>query len=525
VADATSDRERPGGAGGETLVRTFLLADIRGYTRYTREHGDEAASQLARRLASLVRSAVPEFGGELLEVRGDETLCVFTSARQALRAAIELQRRLRAPEEGEPFPVGVGMGLDAGEAVPTDGGFRGAALNMAGRLVSAAAPGEVLATERLVRLTGQVVGLHWSRPRSMRLKGLAEPELVVRVEADERIPPPPEQPRPPRRRRGAWMLAAIVCVVCVALAVVSGVRRSASAVHLRRDSIAVLDLRTGKVVADVPFTGSPGPILTGLGRVWVGDTTAQTLTSISPKTLRSDQRGIDVLPGTLAVNADSLLAYDGSTARGVSIDPATYQQTDFHVPQGKCVLSIGATGLCYLGGLAVGGGHIWAGTTNSETIWPLDRQQLTIDGPPIRNIHGDQLVWGLGRLWALGYLSEYLWDIEAHRVPVAKRYQTPVGINTGALPFAIGNEQVWVLDPAGSVVVFTPNQGFSGTIPMRPGLTNLVISGNWLWVTSGDGRLYKISLFTKNVAHIYDLHHRAEAVAIGFGRVWVSLSR
>src|SRR5262249_9689379 len=67
------------------------------------------------------------------------------------------------------------------------GGYRGAALNMAGRLVSAAGPGEALATERLVRLSGPVDGLHWSRPRSMRLKGLADPELVVQVEPDDSL--------------------------------------------------------------------------------------------------------------------------------------------------------------------------------------------------------------------------------------------------------------------------------------------------------------------------------------------------
>lgn len=509
-------------------MRTFLLADVRGYTRYTREHGDEAASELARQLARLVRSTVPEFGGELLEVRGDEALCVFTSARQALRAAVEIQRGLRAPEDGEPFPLGVGIGLDAGEAVPTDGGYRGTALNVAGRLVSAAGPGEVLATERLVRLSNQVAGLHWSRPRAMRLKGFADPELVVRVVGDEPIPPPPAQPSPPRRRRAAWILVAtIVCVVGVAVAValLSGAGRSSAAIQLRQHSIAVLDAHTGKLLSDVVFAGSPGPILTGLGKVWVGDTNGQTLTSISPQTLASNHRGVDVVPETLAINGGSLLAYAGSTARGVSINPATYQQTPFHVPQGKCLPGIQSAGLCYLGGLTVGGGHVWVGTTNSDTVWRLDPEQLTVDAPPVRNVHGEQLAWGLGRLWALGYLSEYLWDINARSVAVARRYQTPAFLNAGAVPFATGNGQVWVLDPSGAVVIFTPEQGFSGTIPLRPGLTNLAISGNWLWVTSGDGRLYKISLFTRRVAHIYQLHHPAEAVTIGFDRVWVSLGQ
>ena len=109
---------RPGAAAplvSGADIRTFLFADLRGYTRYTQEHGDDAASALAGRFADVVKGAVPEFEGELLELRGDEALCVFRSARQALRASVELQRRLRTGSEAEPaFPIGVGMGMDAG---------------------------------------------------------------------------------------------------------------------------------------------------------------------------------------------------------------------------------------------------------------------------------------------------------------------------------------------------------------------------------------------------------------------------
>jgi adenylate cyclase len=129
-------------------IRTFLFADMRGYTRFTQEHGDDAASALAGRFADLVKETVPTFEGELLELRGDEALCVFGSARPALRASVDLQRRLRTPTDEEvAFPIGVGMGLDAGEAVPTQGGYRGASLNLAARLCALAKPGEVLVTE------------------------------------------------------------------------------------------------------------------------------------------------------------------------------------------------------------------------------------------------------------------------------------------------------------------------------------------------------------------------------------------
>ena len=44
-------------------LRTFLIADVRGYTRFTQEHGDEAAAQLAERFAVLAREGVEARGG------------------------------------------------------------------------------------------------------------------------------------------------------------------------------------------------------------------------------------------------------------------------------------------------------------------------------------------------------------------------------------------------------------------------------------------------------------------------------
>ena len=40
---------------GRAHLRTFLIADVRGYTRYTQEHGDEAAAELASAFADLSR--------------------------------------------------------------------------------------------------------------------------------------------------------------------------------------------------------------------------------------------------------------------------------------------------------------------------------------------------------------------------------------------------------------------------------------------------------------------------------------
>jgi WD40 repeat protein/class 3 adenylate cyclase len=138
-------------------VLTFVIADVRGYTRFTKERGDAAAAMLAKRFADLAREAVEARGGRVLELRGDEALAVFESAEQAVRAAVEFQATCAEESEADPaFPLPVGIGIDVGEAVPVEDGYRGVAINMAARLCSSAAAGEVLLTRSIARSVGRL---------------------------------------------------------------------------------------------------------------------------------------------------------------------------------------------------------------------------------------------------------------------------------------------------------------------------------------------------------------------------------
>ena len=69
---------------GDADVRTFLIADVRGYTRFTEEYGDEVAARLATKFADVMQDGVEARGGSVIEIRGDEALAVFKSARQAI---------------------------------------------------------------------------------------------------------------------------------------------------------------------------------------------------------------------------------------------------------------------------------------------------------------------------------------------------------------------------------------------------------------------------------------------------------
>src|ERR687897_2889237 len=84
--------DQPAATEPAAVIRTFLIADVRGYTSFTQAHGDEEAGKLAARFAELAREAVAGIGGEVLERRGAEALCVFQSSRQAVRGAVDVLR-------------------------------------------------------------------------------------------------------------------------------------------------------------------------------------------------------------------------------------------------------------------------------------------------------------------------------------------------------------------------------------------------------------------------------------------------
>jgi class 3 adenylate cyclase len=171
-------------------ARTFLIADLRGYSRYTEQHGDEAAARLAARFTEIVNESVEAHGGDVVEFRGDEALIVFTSARQAIRAAVDLQEEFEEETSvNRECALRVGIGIDSGEAVQLqDGTFRGAALNVASRLCGRAHGGQTLVSEATSRLAGRLSGVEYRDRGRVRLKNIPDPIHILEVFQEREAP-------------------------------------------------------------------------------------------------------------------------------------------------------------------------------------------------------------------------------------------------------------------------------------------------------------------------------------------------
>jgi adenylate cyclase len=119
--------------------------DITGYTRLTEQRGDEAAADLAARLATLVRRSAQEHGGTPVKWLGDGVMFYFRAPGAAVLAAVEMVAGIG--RQGLP-PARVG--IHAGPVVFQEGDYFGRTVNLAARIAEYARPGEVLVSHQVV---------------------------------------------------------------------------------------------------------------------------------------------------------------------------------------------------------------------------------------------------------------------------------------------------------------------------------------------------------------------------------------
>jgi predicted ATPase/class 3 adenylate cyclase len=163
---------------------TLLFADIEGSTRLL--HRLRAGfAPIRARLRELVREVARARGGHEVDWAGDGVFLAFPRAREAVLAAIEIQRAL----EQEPWPpngvVRLRMGVHTGEPDLGDEGYVGMDVVVAARICAAAHGGQIVVSRATRDFVGDDPDAEISyRPLgSHRLKDVPAPEQLFQVVA------------------------------------------------------------------------------------------------------------------------------------------------------------------------------------------------------------------------------------------------------------------------------------------------------------------------------------------------------
>jgi ABC-type transport system substrate-binding protein/class 3 adenylate cyclase/tRNA A-37 threonylcarbamoyl transferase component Bud32 len=492
-------------------VRTFLIADVRGYTRYTAERGDEAAAALATSFAEIVGQVVEEREGRLIELRGDEALVVFDSARQALRSAVELQKRVVADE----LPLGVGVGLDAGEAVPVADGYRGGALNMAARLCSRAGPGEVLATETVLNLARAVEGITYGERRQERVKGIAKAVTAVEVLSSDSIFRRWDRKRL-RRIAGRQLQdkrVQVGALGALALAVVAGLflalSGSGGAQRIAPLSVGFVST-SGKVVGQVPVSSTGGFGVLGKS-LWFANDNDKTLERIDLRTRQlihpfvSIQNGF----GGMTTGLGAVWVVDGKESALLRVDPRylTVQKIALHAKKSDIDFTAPTETI-------TGAGSVWVAEANK--VFRVDPKSLrvvaSIDVP-----QADLLAFGDGSLWVGQSNASSISKID----PSVNQVVNTVKLRNWVGSIAVGGGFVWAaVTPDDTVWKIDQNGSVVKTLDLEHGVGGLTYLDDAAWVGS-IGVLQRIDASSDEITS-FAIVDRPAGIASGDGMVYVS---
>ena len=532
ILQAGEQPATPPGRGSELL--TFLFADIRGYTSFTQQRGDEAAALLTGKFASIVRELVAEFDGTVFELRGDEAMCVFASPRQSLRLAVALQQRFVDETAADTsLPMSVGIGVDAGEAVRNEDGYRGGALNLAARLCSQAKAGEVLATAEVTHLARTIDGIRYVPSESVALKGLSEPVRPVRVLPDDADPTQqmarllaaastpagsaaaaiPWLPGPLARLTRGALIAVVVVLVVVVAAVIVGVAHNSggtSLAALTENSAGVINPSNGHLIDDVAVQAGPSAAATGFGSVWIANTDANSVSRINTS---NDQVvttfQVQTAPSAVAVGFNSVWVANGGSGTVSRIDPTT--STFQTIPVGTLP-----------GGIAVADGSVWVTNTGDDTVSRIDPSA----GKVVETVPVGDSPSGIsaGRnIWVANSGSNSVSEIAGSGNKYAVVQNVPVGNDPEGI--TVVGDHVWVTNNLSGTVAQFPTNGTSvaNTVQVEGEPTQIADVNGDIWVASQGGEsVTEIDPATVRLLRTVPVGAIPAGLTAAGGRLWVT---
>ncbi|MGH2445962.1 MAG: adenylate/guanylate cyclase domain-containing protein [Candidatus Limnocylindria bacterium] len=126
---------------------TFVFSDIEGSTALLKRLGDEGYAAALATHRRLIRETFGAHGGQEIDTQGDAFFYSFARAREAVAAAVDVQRAHAEHEWPDGASVRLRLGLHTGEPAVGDEGYTGLDVVRASRIAATGRGGQVLLSD------------------------------------------------------------------------------------------------------------------------------------------------------------------------------------------------------------------------------------------------------------------------------------------------------------------------------------------------------------------------------------------
>lgn len=174
----------------ERRLAAILAADVAGYSKLMAADEEGTLTSLKAHRRTLSDPKIKQHHGRIFKTTGDGVLAEFSSVVDAVKCAVEIQRRMAArnvkisPDRRVEFR----MGINIGDVIQDGGDVFGDGVNVAARLESIAPRGGICISRQVLDLIEGKIDLHCRELGRQNLKNIARPIEVFRVDMDDGRP-------------------------------------------------------------------------------------------------------------------------------------------------------------------------------------------------------------------------------------------------------------------------------------------------------------------------------------------------
>ena len=181
--------------GDRQRQAAILIADVAGFSALVEAGEPEAVAAIRNLADNIIAPAAQRYSGQLVKTQGDGFLLAFPGAVQAVKAALLISRKTAAPAQRPGCPnLTLRIGIDAGNVIAAEDDLYGSSVNIAARLESLAAPGEICVSGTVQRQVRGKVNAAFEDLGLQAIRNLSEPVRIFRVTGNSTPPPEAEGP-------------------------------------------------------------------------------------------------------------------------------------------------------------------------------------------------------------------------------------------------------------------------------------------------------------------------------------------
>jgi hypothetical protein len=451
-----------------------LFTDIVGSTERAAEMGDKRWRQMLSAHHALVRKQLRRFAGREVDTAGDGFFATFDQPAQAIRCAEAVVHDVRR------LGIEVRAGVHMGEVEVIGPKVGGIAVHIGARVMSKAAPGQVLVSSTVRDLVSgsdlkfEDLGAHELKgvPATWHLYAVEQPEAATEE------PPFVVVEQEAGRRPFPWVTALIVTGVVLVLIIPPILltrRGGGNGFTVEANTVAKIDPESGEVVGGAGVGTTPQGMAYGNGTVWVANFDDRTLQPIE------------------VANGEAGAAFGGLTGNPSAI--------------------------------AVGGGFVWVTIFQGGAL-RIDPTQHNAATPIDVGTGADGVAFGMGAAWITNSQENTLIRVD----PSQPQQPRVFGLDPGSQPegVAVGAGSVWVAESLkGRVARFDPQSGkVMQTIQLlRGNPTQVAFGDGYVWVTvMSDDSVFRIDPRTNSGFTITGVGDGPEGIVAGPEGVWVANS-